>query len=46
MRPVRWQARSDWASDPGFDHNGISIDGKSEGWFSDDTAERFRTTGM
>lgn len=25
-----------------YDHNGISIDGKTEGWFSDDTAERFR----
>lgn len=25
-----------------YDHNGISIDGKTEGWFTDDTAARFR----
>ena len=25
-----------------YDHNGISIDGHVEGWFTDDTAERFR----
>lgn len=25
-----------------YDHNGISIDGKTDGWFTDDTAERFR----
>ncbi|WP_261666971.1 transketolase [Erwinia mallotivora] len=24
-----------------YDHNGISIDGEVEGWFTDDTAERF-----
>ncbi|KGT92420.1 transketolase [Erwinia typographi] len=24
-----------------YDHNGISIDGEVEGWFSDDTAKRF-----
>ncbi|ELY2493110.1 transketolase [Cronobacter sakazakii] len=24
-----------------YDHNGISIDGKTEGWFTDDTAKRF-----
>ncbi|WP_313063772.1 transketolase [Atlantibacter hermannii] len=24
-----------------YDHNGISIDGETEGWFSDDTAKRF-----
>jgi len=23
------------------DHNGISIDGENEGWFTDDTAKRF-----
>jgi len=24
-----------------YDHNGISIDGETEGWFTDDTAKRF-----
>ncbi|MDR7344939.1 transketolase [Pantoea alhagi] len=24
-----------------YDHNGISIDGETEGWFTDDTAQRF-----
>jgi transketolase len=24
-----------------YDHNGISIDGKTDGWFTDDTAARF-----
>ncbi|STT55852.1 transketolase [Klebsiella pneumoniae] len=43
MRPVRWPARLGLGKLIGFyDHNGISIDGKTEGWFSDDTAERFR----
>jgi len=28
-----------------YDDNGISIDGKVEGWFTDDTAERFRAYG-
>jgi len=28
-----------------YDNNGISIDGKVEGWFTDDTAERFRAYG-
>lgn len=42
MRPVRWPARSTGQADRFYDHNGISIDGKTEGWFSDDTAERFR----
>ncbi len=25
-----------------YDHNGISIDGETEGWFTDDTAKRFQ----
>lgn len=25
-----------------YDHNGISIDGETEGWFTDDTAKRFK----
>lgn len=30
-----------------YDHNGISIDGETEGWFTDDTAKRLKpTTGM
>jgi len=28
-----------------YDDNGISIDGEVEGWFTDDTAERFRAYG-
>ena len=28
-----------------YDDNGISIDGKTEGWFTDDTAARFRAYG-
>jgi len=28
-----------------YDDNGISIDGKVEGWFTDDTAARFRSYG-
>ncbi|MFO1356488.1 MAG: transketolase [Gammaproteobacteria bacterium] len=28
-----------------YDHNGISIDGHVDGWFADDTAERFRAYG-
>ena len=24
-----------------YDHNGISIDGETEGWFTDDTHKRF-----
>ncbi|MBS1269241.1 MAG: Transketolase 2 [Gammaproteobacteria bacterium] len=28
-----------------WDNNGISIDGNVEGWFTDDTAERFRAYG-
>ncbi len=28
-----------------FDDNGISIDGSTEGWFTDDTASRFRAYG-
>lgn len=28
-----------------YDNNGISIDGNVEGWFSDDTPERFRAYG-
>lgn len=24
-----------------YDHNGISIDGETDGWFTDDTAKRF-----
>lgn len=28
-----------------YDHNGISIDGHVEGWFTDNTAERFRAYG-
>ena len=28
-----------------YDHNGISIDGKVEGWFRDDTAQRFEAYG-
>lgn len=28
-----------------YDDNGISIDGRVEGWFTDDTAERFRSYG-
>lgn len=26
-----------------YDHNGISIDGETEGWFTDDTAKRFES---
>jgi len=29
-----------------YDDNGISIDGKVEGWFTDDTLERFRAYGF
>ncbi len=30
-----------------YDHNGISIDGETEDWFTDDTAKRFEAyTGM
>lgn len=28
-----------------YDHNGISIDGRVEGWFRDDTAKRFEAYG-
>ncbi len=28
-----------------YDHNGISIDGEVKGWFTDDTAARFRAYG-
>lgn len=28
-----------------YDDNGISIDGEVEGWFSDDTEERFKSYG-
>ncbi|MBN0763939.1 transketolase, partial [Pseudomonas aeruginosa] len=28
-----------------YDHNGISIDGHVEGWFTDDTAKRFEAYG-
>jgi transketolase len=28
-----------------YDHNGISIDGKVDGWFRDDTAKRFEAYG-
>ena len=28
-----------------YDHNGISIDGKVDGWFRDDTAQRFAAYG-
>ena len=28
-----------------YDDNGISIDGETEGWFTDDTAKRFRAYG-
>jgi transketolase len=28
-----------------YDHNGITIDGEEEGWFSDDTEERFKAYG-
>ena len=28
-----------------YDDNGISIDGEVEGWFSDDTEQRFKSYG-
>ena len=46
MRPVRSPARWSWAKLIAFwDDNGISIDGKVEGWFRDDTPARFKAYG-
>ncbi len=45
-RSARWPAR--WACGKliGFyDDNGISIDGKVQGWFTDDTPKRFEAYG-
>ncbi|STD26720.1 transketolase [Enterobacter asburiae] len=42
MRSAPWRARWGLGKLIGFyDHNGISIDGETEGWFTDDTAKRF-----
>jgi transketolase len=41
MKSVRWRAPWAGQTDRFYDHNGISIDGETEGWFTDDTAKRF-----
>ena len=40
-RSARWRAPRLGKLIGFYDHNGISIDGETEGWFTDDTAKRF-----
>ena len=46
MKPARWP--EPWGLGKlvvFYDDNGISIDGEVEGWFTDNTPERFRSYG-